>query len=121
MPRSGRPPQYDGTVTARILAALDDPPPEGYVSWNGRLLAEALGDVSARQVWRVLAERRISLQRRQSWCISTDPEFAQRKARTANKEKLRAIIASVFASDSLEHWMAKMKKANIPVGYLRTV
>jgi crotonobetainyl-CoA:carnitine CoA-transferase CaiB-like acyl-CoA transferase len=53
--------------------------------------------------------------------LVTDPEFAHRKARTANKEKLRAIIASVFASDTLEHWMAKMKKANIPVGYLRTV
>jgi crotonobetainyl-CoA:carnitine CoA-transferase CaiB-like acyl-CoA transferase len=53
--------------------------------------------------------------------LVTDPEFAHRKARTANKEKLRAIIASVFASDRLENWMAKMKKANIPVGYLRTV
>jgi crotonobetainyl-CoA:carnitine CoA-transferase CaiB-like acyl-CoA transferase len=27
----------------------------------------------------------------------------------------------VFAGDRLENWMAKMKKANIPVGYLRTV
>jgi formyl-CoA transferase len=27
----------------------------------------------------------------------------------------------VFASDTLENWMAKMKLANIPVGYLRTV
>ena len=54
--------------------------------------------------------------------LVTDPEFAHRgRQRTANKEKLRAIIAGVFASDSLEHWMAKMKKANIPVGYLRTV
>jgi crotonobetainyl-CoA:carnitine CoA-transferase CaiB-like acyl-CoA transferase len=53
--------------------------------------------------------------------LITDPEFATRKARTANKEKLRAIIASVFASDQLETWMAKMKKANVPVGYLRTV
>jgi crotonobetainyl-CoA:carnitine CoA-transferase CaiB-like acyl-CoA transferase len=53
--------------------------------------------------------------------LISDPEFATRKARTANKEKLRAIIASVFASDTLEAWMAKMKKANVPVGYLRTV
>jgi crotonobetainyl-CoA:carnitine CoA-transferase CaiB-like acyl-CoA transferase len=53
--------------------------------------------------------------------LVTDPEFATRKVRTANKEKLRAIIASVFASDKLENWMAKMKKANVPVGYLRTV
>ena len=53
--------------------------------------------------------------------LVTDPEFAQRKNRSANKEKLRAIIAGIFASDRLENWMAKMKKANIPVGYLRTV
>jgi crotonobetainyl-CoA:carnitine CoA-transferase CaiB-like acyl-CoA transferase len=53
--------------------------------------------------------------------LISDPEFATRKARTANKEKLRAIIAGVLASDQLENWMAKMKKANIPVGYLRTV
>src|SRR5215472_3602890 len=53
--------------------------------------------------------------------LITDPQFANRKARTANKEKLRAIIASVFASDRLENWMARMKKANVPVGYLRTV
>jgi crotonobetainyl-CoA:carnitine CoA-transferase CaiB-like acyl-CoA transferase len=53
--------------------------------------------------------------------LISDPEFATRKARTANKEKLRAIIAGVFAGDTLENWMAKMKKANVPVGYLRTV
>src|SRR6478672_4682645 len=53
--------------------------------------------------------------------LVTDPDFSHRRARSANKEKLRAIIAGVFASDRLENWMAKMKKANIPVGYLRTV
>src|ERR1700747_2482018 len=53
--------------------------------------------------------------------LITDPQFANRRARTANKEKLRAVIAGVFAGDQLENWMAKMKKANIPVGYLRTV
>ena len=53
--------------------------------------------------------------------LVTDPDFSHRRARTANKEKLRAVIASVFATDTLEKWMAKMKKANIPVGYLRTV
>src|SRR5206468_3292513 len=30
-------------------------------------------------------------------------------------------IAEVFAGDTLENWMAKMKKQNIPVGYLRSV
>jgi crotonobetainyl-CoA:carnitine CoA-transferase CaiB-like acyl-CoA transferase len=53
--------------------------------------------------------------------LIASPEFANRRARAANKEKLRAIIGKVFASDRLENWIAKMKKANIPVGYLRTV
>src|SRR5580692_7569091 len=34
--------------------------------------------------------------------LISDPEFATRKARTANKEKLRAIIAGALASDQLE-------------------
>jgi len=50
-----------------------------------------------------------------------DPRFANRRARSANKEKLRAIIAEVFAGDTLENWMARLKKLNIPVGYLRSV
>jgi crotonobetainyl-CoA:carnitine CoA-transferase CaiB-like acyl-CoA transferase len=53
--------------------------------------------------------------------LLTDPEFATRKARTANKEKLRAIIAGMLASDQLDNWVEKMKRANIPVGYLRTI
>ncbi len=53
--------------------------------------------------------------------LLTDPRFATRKARTANKERLRALIAEIFAGDRLENWMAKMKKTNVPVGYLRTV
>jgi crotonobetainyl-CoA:carnitine CoA-transferase CaiB-like acyl-CoA transferase len=53
--------------------------------------------------------------------LVTDHRFAHRKERSANKETLRAIIAGVFAGDKLENWMAKMKKVNIPVGYLRTV
>jgi len=53
--------------------------------------------------------------------LIVDPQFASRRARSANKEKLRTIIAEVFAGDTLENWMAKMKKQNIPVGYLRSV
>src|SRR6202045_2687000 len=48
-------------------------------------------------------------------------EFADRRSRTANKEKLRAILTGIFAQDLRENWVAKMKSANIPVGYLRTV
>ena len=65
--------KYDNATEKRILAALDGPPPEGYATWSGRLLAEHLGDVSDDQVWRVLRKHGIHLQRRRSWCVSTDP------------------------------------------------
>jgi len=48
-------------------------------------------------------------------------EFGDRRSRTANKDKLRAILTEIFAQDTRENWVAKMKAANIPVGYLRTV
>jgi crotonobetainyl-CoA:carnitine CoA-transferase CaiB-like acyl-CoA transferase len=48
-------------------------------------------------------------------------EFADRRSRTANKDKLRAILTGIFAKDNRENWVTKMKAANIPVGYLRTV
>jgi transposase len=79
-PRGGRPARYDAASEARILAKLDEAPPPGFARWNGRLLAAALGDVSRHQVWRVLRAHRISLARRRSWCVSTDPEFAAKAA-----------------------------------------
>ena len=48
-------------------------------------------------------------------------EFADRRSRTANRDKLRAILNEIFAGDGRESWVTKMKSANIPVGYLRTV
>jgi transposase len=79
-PRPGKPRRYDKTTEQRVLAQLDAPPPAGYASWSGPLVAKALGDVSVDQVWRVLRTYGIQLQRRRSWCISTDPEFAQKAA-----------------------------------------
>lgn len=79
-PRPGRAKRYDEQVSARLLKLLDKAPPKGYATWNGRLLAQALGDVSRHQVWRVMREHGIQLQRRHSWCLSTDPEFARKAA-----------------------------------------
>jgi len=78
--RPGKPRQYDAETEKRILKKLDASPPSGHATWTGQLLAQALGDVSAQQVWRVLARRGISLRRRRSWCMSTDPEFARKAA-----------------------------------------
>lgn len=79
-PRPGKPRTYSEETERSVLRLLDQPPPEGYGQWNGRLLAEALGEVSNDQVWRILRKHQIQLQRRRSWCISTDPEFGPKAA-----------------------------------------
>jgi len=78
--RPGKPSSYKQDTEKRVLSQLDEPPPEGYARWNGRLLSAALGDVSKHQVWRILRRHNISLERRRSWCVSTDPEFARKAA-----------------------------------------
>lgn len=78
--RSGKPRRYDASTEKRVLKQLDQPPPVGHQTWTGHLLAGALGDVSEDQVWRVLRRQGISLRRRRSWCISTDPAFAPKAA-----------------------------------------
>ena len=79
-PRSGKPRVYDEETELRILNQLDEDPPSGYSTWTGKLVADALGDVSEHQVWRVLRKHGIHLQRRHSWCICTDPQFAEKAA-----------------------------------------
>ena len=79
-PRSGKPATYTRETERRVLARIDETPPDGYDHWNGPLIAAALGDVSPAQVWRILRRYGISLQRRRSWCVSTDPQFAEKAA-----------------------------------------
>lgn len=79
-PRQGAPNRYDAETERRILSVLDEAVPEGYATWTGKLVAERLGDVSQHHVWRVLKYHGIHLQRRRSWCISTDPEFTAKAA-----------------------------------------
>src|SRR5580700_413083 len=72
--------KYTSLTEKRILEALDEAPPAGYSRWNGRLLAKHLGDVSKDQVWRMMRQHDLHLERRQSWCVSTDPEFSRKAA-----------------------------------------
>jgi transposase len=80
MPRSGKPRIYDELTERRVLSVLDNQPPSGFARWNGPLVAAELGNVTAHQVWRILRKKGISLERRHSWCISTDPEFSVKAA-----------------------------------------
>lgn len=103
--RSGRPCRYDEATEQRILQQLDDPPPEGYASWSGGLLAKALG-LSADYVWRVLRRHGIQLQRRRSWCISTDPEFAVKAAEVVGLYLAPPENAVVLCVDEKPHIQA---------------
>ena len=77
--RPGQPRRYVADDEKRVLKMLDEPTPSGYAQWNGTLLAQAT-KLPAHFVWQVLRNHGIQLQRKRSWCISTDPEFAQKAA-----------------------------------------
>ena len=78
-PRPGPHQRYLPDDEKRVLAMLDQPPPSGYAQWHGGLLAQAVSLPSA-FVWKTLRNHGIQLQRRRSWCISTDPQFAEKAA-----------------------------------------
>lgn len=77
--RPGQPVKCGAELEKRLWAQLDSPPPRGYGAWNGRLLAQTLG-VAADWVGATLRRHHIRLERRRSWCISTDPEFTRKAA-----------------------------------------
>ena len=76
----GAEPKYTTATNRRILALLDQTPPEGYARWTGPLLAAALDDVDVQYVWRFLRAQKIDLAGRKSWCESNDPEFVAKAA-----------------------------------------
>jgi transposase len=114
-PRPGKPHKYTGETEERVLALLDTPVPEGYAQWNGTLIAVALGDVSADQVWRILRRHGIQLQRRRSWCITTDPEFGPKAADVVGLYLNPPENAVVLSVDEKPHIQA-LERAQ---GYLR--
>jgi transposase len=112
--RPGQPPRYMADDEKRVLKMLDEPPPSGYAQWNGALLAQAT-KLPAHFVWEVLRNRGIQLQRRRSWCISTDPEFAQKAADVVGLYLDPPENALVLSVDEKPHIQA-LERAQ---GYLR--
>jgi transposase len=78
-PRSGKPKRYHKDTRNRLLQKLEEKPPAGQSTWDGRSLAAAL-DISDDAVWRILQKEGIQLQRCRSWCVSTDKEFTAKSA-----------------------------------------
>src|SRR5215469_3962333 len=103
-PRPGKPVRYDTAFRQRVLATLEEPPPPGMSHWDGPAVAEKL-DASVHAVWRVLRREGIYLQRRRSWCVSTDKQFTPKAADVVGlylNPPVNAVVLSVDEKPSLQ-------------------
>jgi transposase len=103
-PRPGKPVTYDAAFRKRVLTTLEEPPPPGMSHWDGPAVAERL-DASVHAVWRVLRREGIYLQRRRSWCVSTDKEFAPKAADVVGlylNPPVNAVVLSVDEKPSIQ-------------------
>src|ERR1700736_6602995 len=102
--RPGKPARYDTAFRNRVLALLEQTPPPGMSHWDGPAVAEKLG-ASVHAVWRILRREGIYLQRRRSWCVSTDKEFAPKAADIVGlylNPPLNALVLSVDEKPSIQ-------------------
>ena len=102
--RPGKPVTYDAAFRNRVLALLEEPPPPGMSHWDGPAVAEKPG-AGVHAVWRVLRREGIYLQRRRSWCVSTDQEFAPKAAEVVGlylNPPLNAVVLSVDEKPSIQ-------------------
>lgn len=102
--RPGKPVTYDTAFRNRVLAVLEETPPSGMSHWDGPAVAERL-NASVHAVWRVLRREGIYLQRRRSWCVSTDKEFAPKAAEVVGlylNPPLNAVVLSVDEKPTIQ-------------------
>lgn len=114
--RPGPPCKLDrADLRKRVLATLELAPPQGQACWDGPAVAAHL-NVNVHAIWRLLRREGICLQRRRSWCVSTDPEFAAKAAEVIGlylNPPLNALVLSVDEKPSIQ---AK----TCPTGYVKT-
>jgi len=102
--RPGKPVRYDTAFRNRVLATLEEPAPPGMSHWDGPAVAKKL-NASVHAVWRVLRREGIYLQRRRSWCVSTDKEFAPKAADVVGlylNPPVNALVLSVDEKPSIQ-------------------
>ena len=78
--RSGRPKKYGDEFRNALLAKIGTTPPDGLARWDCPSLARELKAASKNTVWKCLSKEGIHLERQRTWCVSTDPEFAEKAA-----------------------------------------
>jgi len=113
-PRSGKPKEYPD-LKDRLLKLFEQPAPKGQSCWDGKALAKALGTKPG-ILWAIMRKEGIQLQRKRSWCVSTDPEFAAKSADIIGlylNPPERAIVLSVDEKPSIQALERK-------IGYVKT-
>ncbi len=53
--------------------------------------------------------------------LLSHPDFAVNQARVANQTALREILDDIFAGDTRDSWVARMRAAGVPAGPIRTI
>lgn len=53
--------------------------------------------------------------------LPEDQDFLSNETRAGNKTRLVGILNGIFAGDTRDNWIAKMRKAGVPAGPIRTV
>lgn len=102
--RSGRRKAYAEDYEAKIVKALESPPPKGQATWDGKALAKVVGG-TASAAWRFLRKKGIQLARQRSWCVSTDPQFAAKSADIIGlylNPPQRALVISIDEKPSIQ-------------------
>jgi transposase len=112
--RSGRPAVYQDEFKQAVLKKLEQAPPDGFGQWDGALLAQELG-YSKHAIWRLLREQRISLARKRTWCISTDPEFVPKAADVVGLYLARDEKALVVCVDEKPNIQALQRRTGYAV------
>ncbi|MDH3701816.1 MAG: CoA transferase [Alphaproteobacteria bacterium] len=50
-----------------------------------------------------------------------NPKFVNNAARVANRSEFMTLLRDIFAAETLDHWMTKMRAAGVPAGPVRSV
>ncbi len=53
--------------------------------------------------------------------LADDPRFATNSARVVHREELFALLEAVFATDTREAWLGKLRAAGVPAGAVRPI
>ena len=102
-PRPGKPKLYVG-LREKVLKTLEMPPPKGQAAWDGLRLAETVGAKKS-SVYALLQKDGVQLQRKRSWCVSTDSNFAAKAADIIGlylQPPARALVLSVDEKLSIQ-------------------